>query len=77
MVEQFSICNLLYALLDVGRSCILVSLGGKCVMLDCGMHMGYNDSVSITSCSACVCSFKCWDFRDASQISHSSQTPVD
>ncbi|XP_065918918.1 integrator complex subunit 11-like [Dysidea avara] len=29
---------------DVGRSCILVSIGGKCVMLDCGMHMGYNDS---------------------------------
>ncbi|XP_013414620.1 uncharacterized protein LOC106176683 [Lingula anatina] len=28
---------------DVGRSCIIVSLGGKNVMLDCGMHMGYND----------------------------------
>uniref|UniRef100_T1J0E4 Integrator complex subunit 11 n=1 Tax=Strigamia maritima TaxID=126957 RepID=T1J0E4_STRMM len=28
---------------DVGRSCILVSVGGKNVMLDCGMHMGYND----------------------------------
>ncbi|KAH9282572.1 Integrator complex subunit 11 [Echinococcus granulosus] len=28
---------------DVGRSCILVSLGGKNIMLDCGMHMGYND----------------------------------
>lgn len=31
---------------DVGRSCILVSIGGKNVMLDCGMHMGYNDDVS-------------------------------
>uniref|UniRef100_A0A6I8QAQ1 Integrator complex subunit 11 n=1 Tax=Xenopus tropicalis TaxID=8364 RepID=A0A6I8QAQ1_XENTR len=30
---------------DVGRSCILVSIGGKNVMLDCGMHMGYNDDV--------------------------------
>ena len=30
---------------DVGRSCILVSLGGKNVMLDCGMHMGFNDQV--------------------------------
>ncbi|XP_070540424.1 integrator complex subunit 11-like isoform X2 [Ptychodera flava] len=29
--------------LDVGRSCILVSFGGKNIMLDCGMHMGYND----------------------------------
>lgn len=29
---------------DVGRSCILVTIGGKNVMLDCGMHMGFNDS---------------------------------
>ena len=28
---------------DVGRSCVLVSLGGKNVMFDCGMHMGYQD----------------------------------
>ncbi|OZJ05629.1 hypothetical protein BZG36_01524 [Bifiguratus adelaidae] len=28
---------------DVGRSCILVTVGGKNVMLDCGMHMSYND----------------------------------
>jgi integrator complex subunit 11 len=28
---------------DVGRSCILISLGGRNIMLDCGMHMGYND----------------------------------
>jgi integrator complex subunit 11 len=28
---------------DVGRSCILVSIGGKNIMLDCGMHMGYQD----------------------------------
>ncbi|TRY74449.1 hypothetical protein TCAL_10092 [Tigriopus californicus] len=28
---------------DVGRSCLLVQIGGKHIMLDCGMHMGYND----------------------------------
>ncbi|XP_070207597.1 integrator complex subunit 11-like [Littorina saxatilis] len=28
---------------DVGRSCILVSMGGRNIMLDCGMHMGFND----------------------------------
>uniref|UniRef100_A0A0L8I6X1 Uncharacterized protein n=1 Tax=Octopus bimaculoides TaxID=37653 RepID=A0A0L8I6X1_OCTBM len=28
---------------DVGRSCILVTVGGKNIMLDCGMHMGFND----------------------------------
>eukprot|EP00002_Diphylleia_rotans_P033557 TRINITY_DN7145_c0_g1_i2.p1 TRINITY_DN7145_c0_g1~~TRINITY_DN7145_c0_g1_i2.p1 ORF type:complete len:540 (+),score=99.41 TRINITY_DN7145_c0_g1_i2:54-1673(+) len=28
---------------DVGKSCVLVSIGGKNIMFDCGMHMGYND----------------------------------
>eukprot|EP00761_Pharyngomonas_kirbyi_P010020 gb/GECH01010038.1/.p1 GENE.gb/GECH01010038.1/~~gb/GECH01010038.1/.p1 ORF type:complete len:645 (+),score=101.70 gb/GECH01010038.1/:1-1935(+) len=28
---------------DVGRSCVLVTLGGKNIMFDCGMHMGYSD----------------------------------
>ncbi|KAI8068722.1 beta-lactamase-like protein [Gongronella butleri] len=29
---------------EVGRSCILVSMGGKNIMLDCGLHPGYYDS---------------------------------
>ena len=33
-------------MLDVGRSCILVTIGGKNIMFDCGMHMGYSDEVS-------------------------------
>ncbi|XP_063933275.1 integrator complex subunit 11-like isoform X2 [Zophobas morio] len=28
---------------DVGRSCVLVTLNGKNIMFDCGMHMGYSD----------------------------------
>ena len=28
---------------DVGRSCIIVSVNGRNIMFDCGMHMGYND----------------------------------
>lgn len=28
---------------DVGRSCVLVSLGGRTIMFDCGIHMGFND----------------------------------
>ncbi|KAJ2319813.1 Integrator complex subunit 11, partial [Coemansia sp. RSA 2702] len=28
---------------DVGRSCVLVTVGSKTIMFDCGMHMGYND----------------------------------
>ena len=29
---------------DVGRSCVVVALGGRQIMLDCGMHMGYEDA---------------------------------
>ncbi|KAG0320598.1 Integrator complex subunit 11 [Dissophora globulifera] len=32
---------------DVGRSCILVTIGGKNIMLDCGMHMGFNGESSL------------------------------
>ncbi|CAF4426141.1 unnamed protein product, partial [Adineta steineri] len=28
---------------DVGRSCILITMGGKNIMLDCGLHMGFHD----------------------------------
>lgn len=28
---------------DVGRSCILLTIGNKNIMLDCGMHMGFTD----------------------------------
>jgi len=27
----------------VGRSCVLLTIGGKNIMFDCGMHMGFND----------------------------------
>jgi len=29
---------------DVGRSCVVVRIGGKTLMFDCGMHMGYQDA---------------------------------
>ena len=28
---------------DIGKSCIIVTLGGRRIMFDCGMHMGYSD----------------------------------
>jgi hypothetical protein len=28
---------------DVGKSCVIVTVGGKNVMFDCGMHMGFQD----------------------------------
>jgi integrator complex subunit 11 len=27
----------------VGKSCVVVTISGKRVMFDCGMHMGYHD----------------------------------
>lgn len=29
---------------DIGRSCVIVGLGDKQIMFDCGMHMGYEDN---------------------------------
>lgn len=29
---------------DVGRSCVIVTIGGRKVMFDCGAHSGYNDN---------------------------------
>lgn len=28
---------------EVGRSCILVKIYDKSIILDCGLHMGYSD----------------------------------
>lgn len=28
---------------EVGKSCVVVSINGKRIMFDCGMHMGYDD----------------------------------
>ena len=36
---------------DVGRSCIIVTICGKNIMFDCGMHMGYQVGIS------------CWVFK--------------
>ncbi|GAB1289353.1 Integrator complex subunit 11 [Apodemus speciosus] len=49
---------------DVGRSCILVSISGKNVMLDCGMHMGYNDDRRFPDFSYITQSGRLTDFLD-------------
>ncbi|XP_077210581.1 cleavage and polyadenylation specificity factor 73 kDa subunit-II isoform X2 [Tasmannia lanceolata] len=36
-------CLVLGAGQEVGKSCVVVSIGGKKIMFDCGMHMGYLD----------------------------------
>uniref|UniRef100_A0A146ZT16 Integrator complex subunit 11 n=1 Tax=Fundulus heteroclitus TaxID=8078 RepID=A0A146ZT16_FUNHE len=55
---------------DVGRSCILVSIGGKNIMLDCGMHMGYNDDRRFPDFSYITQNGRLTDFLDCVIISH-------
>lgn len=55
---------------DVGRSCVLVSMGGKNVMFDCGMHMGYNDSRRFPDFSYIAKSGPLTHLIDAVIISH-------
>ncbi|XP_064446194.1 integrator complex subunit 11 isoform X2 [Mirounga angustirostris] len=55
---------------DVGRSCILVSIAGKNVMLDCGMHMGFNDDRRFPDFSYITRNGRLTDFLDCVIISH-------
>lgn len=45
IIGDIQVSNVCLFTQDVGRSCILVSMGGKNIMFDCGMHMGFNDEV--------------------------------
>lgn len=36
-------CLVLGAGQEVGKSCVVVTINGKRIMFDCGMHMGYDD----------------------------------
>ncbi|CAD6195095.1 unnamed protein product [Caenorhabditis auriculariae] len=55
---------------DVGRSCILVSIGSKNVMLDCGMHMGFQDERRFPDFSFISGKSRLTDFLDCVIISH-------
>ncbi|KAI6192415.1 Integrator complex subunit 11 [Aphelenchoides bicaudatus] len=55
---------------DVGRSCILVSMGGKNIMLDCGMHMGFQDERRFPDFSYIGGGGKLDDFLDCVIITH-------
>uniref|UniRef100_A0A8C4Z5F0 Integrator complex subunit 11 n=1 Tax=Gadus morhua TaxID=8049 RepID=A0A8C4Z5F0_GADMO len=58
------------AMIDVGRSCILVSIGGKNIMLDCGMHMGFNDDRRFPDFSYITQNGRLTEFLDCVIISH-------
>ncbi|KAI8877590.1 Metallo-hydrolase/oxidoreductase [Backusella circina FSU 941] len=55
---------------DVGRSCVLVTLGGKNIMFDCGMHMGYQDGRRFPDFSYISKTGNFTDMLDAVIISH-------
>ncbi|KAI8370968.1 beta-lactamase-like protein [Blakeslea trispora] len=55
---------------DVGRSCILVTIGGKNIMFDCGMHMGYQDRRRFPDFSYISKTGNYTDILDAVIISH-------
>lgn len=55
---------------DVGRSCLLVCIGGKRLMLDCGMHMGYNDDRRFPDFSFVSGDEPLTEYLDAVIISH-------
>ncbi|NXG59926.1 INT11 protein, partial [Hemiprocne comata] len=69
-VSHFVFCSGPGAGQDVGRSCILVSIAGKNVMLDCGMHMGYNDDRRFPDFSYITQNGRLTDFLDCVIISH-------
>ncbi|KTF75779.1 hypothetical protein cypCar_00032808 [Cyprinus carpio] len=54
----------------LGKSCILVSIGGKNIMLDCGMHMGYNDDRRFPDFSYVTQNGRLTEFLDCVIISH-------
>ncbi|KAI9008926.1 integrator complex subunit 11 [Phycomyces nitens] len=55
---------------DVGRSCIVVTIGGKNIMFDCGMHMGFNDERRFPDFSYISKTAEFTEVLDAVIISH-------
>lgn len=55
---------------DVGRSCILVTINGKNIMLDCGMHMGFQDDRKFPDFSYVTRESTLTEYIDCVIISH-------
>lgn len=55
---------------DVGRSCILITIGNRNIMLDCGMHMGYQDERKFPDFSYITSDGNITDIIDCVIISH-------
>lgn len=55
---------------DVGRSCILVTINNKNVMLDCGMHMGFQDERKFPDFSFVTTEGTLTDYIDCVIVSH-------
>ncbi|PRP87546.1 putative cleavage and polyadenylation specificity factor [Planoprotostelium fungivorum] len=61
---------------DVGRSCVLVTVGHKNIMFDCGMHMGYNDDRRFPDFNYISKGSNFNQFIDAVIISHFDPTKI-
>ena len=55
---------------DVGRSCLVLTIGGKNVLLDCGMHMGFEDARRFPDFTYISATEQYSDIIDAVLISH-------
>jgi integrator complex subunit 11 len=58
-------CLVLGAGQEVGKSCVVATIGGKRVMFDCGMHMGYHDRRHYPDFARALASWGAPDFTSA------------
>ena len=68
--ENHSLLNKSINIKIPARSCLLLSIGGKNIMLDCGMHMGFNDDRRFPDFSYVTTDEPLTEYIDAVIISH-------
>ena len=68
--ENHSLLNKSINIKIHARSCLLLSIGGKNIMLDCGMHMGFNDDRRFPDFSYVTTDEPLTEYIDAVIISH-------
>ena len=54
---------------EVGRSCLIITINNYRIMLDCGVHMGYNDERKFPEFQRLIKKFKKTQIEEKSQSS--------
>ena len=54
---------------EVGRSCLIITINNYRIMLDCGVHMGYNDERKFPEFQRLIKKFKKTQIEEKSQQS--------